>query len=415
MCISPIYLPDKSHNITIENKVTGKSRTIEVDRYGIHKSQYMPVPCGHCKQCIAIAQMEMIQRIQMESLDKDIYMITCTYDNEHLPRLVTSEGYEYRYADYKDASFMIERMRENKMFGDREFKWLIVSERGSHRARPHFHILLLFKREEIGKTLAEKYQFEQDYKWKILDYWERPYYRYFEDDKGRIKSKIDHYEKLCKYVESYKYGKKRATYDFHYVNPNPAGITNAAFYVLKYMMKDSTHEEKIRQALWTNYEEEEAKKYWETIKSRREYSLGFGLGVDFTRHSKECCNKDNKNCDKCRQITKEVSNPDIINYLRRCINDSKREKLEFAHYFSPEELSTFPLANYYKNFGFIYNRDDEDYFYKMNPDNYRKRYLTPEHKTRSELQKILNDWEKIVKLQEMEDIADDYDKLLENS
>lgn len=402
MCISPIYLPDKSHNVTIENKKTGTSREITIDKYGIHKTLYMPVPCGHCSQCIAIAQMEMIQRIQMEALDKDIYMITCTYDNEHLPRLITSQGYEYRFADYKDASFMIERMRENRMFGEREFKWLIVSERGSKRARPHFHILLLFKREEIGETLAEKYQFEQDYKWKILEYWERPYYRYFEDEKGKVKSKIDHYEKLCKYVESYKYGKKRATYDFHYVNPNPAGITNAAFYVLKYMMKDSTHEEKIRQALWTSYEEEEAKSYWETIKSRREYSLGFGLGVNY------------KTLGKNRKITKENCNPEIIKYLRRCINDSKREKLEFAHYFSPEEISTFPLANYYKKFGFIYTQEDEDYFYRMNPENYRKRYLTPEHKTRSELDKILNDWDKIVKLQEMEDIADEYDKLLEN-
>lgn len=386
----------------MKNKKTGKNQLVKIDKFGIHESQYMPVPCGHCSQCIAIAQMEMIQRIQMESIGSDIYMMTCTYDNEHLPRMMTGDGYEYRYADYKDMSFMIERLRENKVFGKRKFKWLIVTERGSKRARPHFHVLLIFKSEDIGKTLAEKYQFEEEFKWKLLDYWERPNREYYEDEKGKIKSRITGYEKLCQYIESYKYGKKRATYDFHYINPNPAGITNAAFYVLKYMMKDSTHEEKIRQALMLNYDEEEAKKYWETIKSRREYSLGFGLGVNYDKLGKN------------REITEEICNKEIIQYLRRCINDSKREKLEFAHYFSPEELSTFPLANYYKKFGFIYSMEDEEYFYNLNPQRYRDRYLIPEHKTQSQMEKIFNDWSKIVKLQEMEDIADDYDKLLEN-
>lgn len=368
----------------------------------------MAVPCGHCSQCVKLAEMELVQRVQMEAIGKDVYMMTTTYNNEHLPILVTSKDYEYRYARYEDMAFMIERLRENNVFEGRKFKWLLVSERGSKRARPHFHVLFLFNSEDIGKTLADKYQFEQDFKWKLLNYWERPNYHYFEDDKGKVKKRIIGYEPLCTYVESYKYGKKRSTYDFRYINPNPKGITCAVFYVLKYMLKNESHEEKIRQALWLNYghpeikDYEEAKKYWDTIRSRREYSLGFGLGVNYDKLGKN------------RKITEENTSEEINNYLRRCVNDSKREKLEFAHYFSPEELSTFPLANYYKKFPWIYTMNDEDYFFNLNPEAYRARYLTPEHMTKSELEKEINNWNRIVKLQEMEDIADDFDTLLNN-
>lgn len=398
MCLSPIPIKDIHGRAKYKSQYRALS-ALGQDRYKIHDSQYMLVPCGTCKQCVAIAQMEMIQRIQMESIGKDIYMITCTYNNEHLPHLTTSQGYNYRYADYKDAAFMIERMRENNLFEGRKFKWLTVTERGGKHARPHFHILLLFNADDIGKTLADKYAFEQKFKWEILDYWKRPYYRAYETEKGKIKYKIDHYEDCSTYIESHKYGQTRSTFDFHYINPNPAGITNAAFYVLKYMMKGSTHDEKIRRKLLMEYEEDEAKAYWDIIRSRREYSLGFGLGVNYDKMGKN------------RSIKEEICNEQIINYLRGCIKDSKREKFEYAYYFSPEELSTWPMANYYKKFPFIYTIDDEDFFYNLNPEEYRKRYLTPERLTRSELEKELAKWERITKLQQLEDIADDFDRL----
>lgn len=402
MCLSPIVIKDPKWNGQSwkDKDINGNTRIHYIkDEFGIHESKQMYVPCGVCKQCIALAQMDMIQRIQMESIGKDIYMMTCTYNDEHLPRLITSQGYQYRYADYKDISFMIERMRENNIFEGRKFKWLAVSERGGKKARPHFHVLLLFNSKDIGEKLADKYAFEQEYKWKILNYWERPYYETYKDKKGKYKKRIHHYEDCSTYIESHKYGQTRATYDFHYINPNPAGITNAAFYVLKYMMKGSTHDEKIRQALMINYEEEESKAYWNTIKSRREYSLGFGLGINYDKMGKD------------RKIKEEICNEEIINYLRRCINDSKREKLNYATYFSPEELSTFPLSNYYKKIPFIYNIEDERYFYNLDPEKYKQRYLTPERLTSDEIVKEINKWERIIKLQECEDIADTFDEL----
>lgn len=410
MCLSPISLPEKGGNFYIENKKLGTAKKIIADPYEIHTSPRMLIPCGHCSQCIAIAQMEMVERIQMEAMSNTIYMGTLTYNNECLPRVVTSQGYEYRYANHKHASDMIRRLRDNNTFGI-PFKYLIVSERGSKRARPHFHILLLFRNEDIGPKYLDKWNFEQEYKWTLFNEWK-------EKIGGTTNNAI--YRPLCDYRESYKGRRKRTTYDFHYVQPKyGTGITDAAFYVLKYMLKNSTHEEKIRQALKINYDykqiddpdlkpwelsnldaEEEGQKIWEMIRSKREYSLGFGLGMNYKLSGKD------------RSIKEEYCDSKIIDYLKDGIERSKREKHEYAYYYCPENLNTFPLANYYKKFGFIYKREDEDYFYNIDPERYRNRYLMPERPGKYELIKQINKFNEIIKLQQMEEIADDFDELL---
>lgn len=405
MCLSPIKIKDPNYKLGYkmligdEHKHWQHLRT-NTDKYGIHQGPYMYVPCGHCSQCIAIAQMEMVQRIQMEALNSTIYMGTLTYRNETLPRITTSQGYEYRYAQHRDATNMIRRLRDNNAFGI-PFKYLIVSERGSKRARPHFHILLLFKNDDIGPTRMDKWSFENTYKWTLFNEWKRKISGTTRDAK---------YTNLCEYRESKQGRRIRRTYDFHWVDPRKtdSGITDAAFYVLKYMLKSSTHEEKIRQALMLNYwdaenfeiyEQSEAYMLWNTIKSKKEFSLGFGLGIDFSKQG------------HCRKITEQICDEDILSYLKGCISDSKKQNTEYAYYYCPENLSTFPLANYYKKYGWIYSDEDEEYFYNINPQRYEARYLIPENLTRDQLNKQISDFNRIVKFQEMEDIADGFDDL----
>lgn len=394
MCLSPIRIPNKNH--------TRPEWTSENHRkYKDYKSAYMEVPCGICKQCVAMAQMELIQRVQMESLNNVIFMGTITYDEEHLPRLETENywtedgeikpGYQYRYAKYEDASAMIKRMRNENAYGI-PFKYLIVTERGSIRQRPHFHILLLFKRKDLP-TYNDIVDFEQKHKYTLFENWKR--------NVGTRNNPL--YVNLSKYVESFRGGKLRATYDFHYVNPilTKGGITDAAFYVLKYMMKGQLNLD-TKRALLINYGAEFGSAYWDRIKDRREYSLGFGLDVDWSKAGKD------------RTIRKEICNPEIIKYLQGCIERSKLAKTEYAYYYCPENINTFPLANYYKKFNWIYNIKDEEFFYELNPERYRRKKETPEHLHQSQIDNQWRKFEKILQYQQMEDIADNFDELLKD-
>lgn len=392
MCLAPIKIPNKNHN---RKEWTGERQ----HRLKDCESAYMEVPCGTCKQCVAMAQMELIERVQMEAMQNRIFMGTLTYNNTTLPILqlpdyfddegILQPGYKYRYADYHDASAVIKRMQNNNAYGI-PFKYLIVTERGSLRARPHFHCLLLFSNKDLP-TYNDIMDFEQTHKWTLLENWKR---------NTGTRNKPE-YKDLCTYVESYRGGKKRATYDFHYVNPiyTAGGVTDAAFYVLKYMMKGKLNLD-TKRALILNYEN--GQKEWEKIKDRREYSLGFGLNVDYSKQGKN------------RKITKEVCDEEIVHYLRSCVERSKQAKTAYPYYYCPENINTFPLADYYQKFSWIYNTEDEDYFYNLDPKKYRESRLMPERKATNEIIKQFTDFEAILKLQEMEDIADNFDELLNN-
>ena len=285
------------------------------------------VPCGHCPECIAMQQMELVQRIQMEALKNWLFMGTLTYKNECMPRITTSQGYEYRYADIQDFSDMIKRLRKNNTF-EYQFRTIYVSERGHIRGRPHFHCLLLFNKEDIGKNFEDAANFAEVHKWDLFNEWK----------KVTKKGRYSEYKNLCDYRESIRNGVLRKTYDFHFVDPRltGGGITDCAFYVLKYMLKGGEWEKSVKGALYTNYEKEEADSYWNLIKSKQIHSKSFGLngGADW----------------------------DIIEFLRQGIEQSKHTS-KFAQYYAPEQILTFPLSHYYKNNALIYDLQDAIDFY----------------------------------------------------
>lgn len=397
MCLTPIAIRNPNRKIKQGSFSINNSELY--NKIKDNESAYMYVPCGHCKQCIALAQMELVERVQMEAIYNHIFMGTLTYKNETLPRLETPnwedqygrehEGYEYRYAKYEDAAAAVRRMRDRNVF-DVPFKYLIITERGSKRARPHFHWLLLFRKEDIGKTYNDCLHFEEKYKWTLLENWQR--------NIGSQHYPI--YQDLCEYHESWRGKRKRATYDFHYVNPllTKGGVTDAAFYVLKYMLK-GIQDRRTMQAIFLNYDNATAWNIWNRIRNRREYSLGFGLDVDWSKKGKD------------RKITEEICNSEIIEYLAQGVKRSKAAREEYAYYYCPENLLTFPLANYYKRFSFIYSAEDEIDFYNICPDRYRKHRLMPERPDGHAIKKQIGDFERILKQTEMLDIADDFDSL----
>lgn len=397
MCLSPIKIPNPNRAHALGKVVINDSWNFQ--HLKDNESQYMFVPCGVCKQCVFQAQMELVQRVQMEALNNYIFMGTTTYKEEMLPRLQLPpwedketgelrQGYWYRYANYEDASEVIKRIRGNNAF-EIPFKYLIVSERGHLRSRPHFHWLFMFKKEDIG-DYGDVLNFEKKHKWTLLENWKR--------NQGTRHYPL--YQELCEYRESYRGGKIRKTYDFHFVNPilTKGGVTDVAFYVLKYMLK-GMDELQARRAIKMNYDERIAWDVWQKVKNRREYSLGFGLDIDYSKKGKN------------REITEDICNPEIVKYLKDGVKRSLNNREEYAFYYCPENLLTFPLAEYYKKFPFIYNNDMD--FYAINPKGWEERMKNPERLHGSQIVKQMNEFEKILNKTFIEDISGEFDELLE--
>lgn len=120
MCLSPILIKNPNYGL---DPTKGYNYLHDCTHTRIY------VPCGHCRQCIAVNQMYYVQRIQMEALKNYLYMGTITYNEEMLPRLETSQGYKFNYTSYEDITKMLKRMRQKNVFGI-PFRYFYVTERG---------------------------------------------------------------------------------------------------------------------------------------------------------------------------------------------------------------------------------------------------------------------------------------------
>lgn len=77
MCLNPTYKKNPYYRSTNFNHAL--AHNVE--------DEYIACPCGHCADCRAVKQSNMIQRVQTESKYKHIFFATLTYDNKHLPVL----------------------------------------------------------------------------------------------------------------------------------------------------------------------------------------------------------------------------------------------------------------------------------------------------------------------------------------
>lgn len=81
----------------------------------------------------------------MESKTSYVYFCTLTYDNDHIPSLefTTDEGQivSLYYSDVTHIQDLIKRMRNEPWLRHRGLRYLAATEYGSHKFRPHHHIL----------------------------------------------------------------------------------------------------------------------------------------------------------------------------------------------------------------------------------------------------------------------------------
>lgn len=132
MCLSPILIKNVNYNSPI----------LDSDYHILHntKDSYIPVPCGRCASCVHLRQVYLIQRVQMESINNDLYYGTLTYNQESLPKAKYG-NIEFAYPDFSDWQKMLKMIRKD--YPSLKFKYMLVSEYGGKKHRP---ISILFCR-----------------------------------------------------------------------------------------------------------------------------------------------------------------------------------------------------------------------------------------------------------------------------
>lgn len=317
MCLSPNSIPNPNYGL--------KPAVGDFNSLKDCTSKYIRVPCGYCSECIKTKQMYLVQRVQMESFDKYIFFATLTYDNKHLPSVDTSTGYNIKYADWHHLQNCFKRLR--KSFS-RPFKYIAVSERGSERGRPHFHILFFVPKCK-DDPVSKPYSLEFELYDKLMFNWSI-----------NVGSKWHpKYESLFTFQSKVIHGRLFKNFDCHYVTPSVDCDANSSvsFYVTKYLLKISDKESRLQQALRLNLSQDEYEDIWKIVKSRIITSKDFGLSVDSDRNPSE----------------------NVIKYLRNCIDNSD----DFPKFYNPINGQSFPLARYYRGKGAVYTLDDAMRFY----------------------------------------------------
>lgn len=304
-------------------------------------SQMLSIPCGHCPSCIAVRQMYIVQRVQMEAFYNHLFMLTLTYNNEHLPHFIVGD-YDIPYADMRDLVLMFKNIRADNVIS-RPFRYAAVSEFGGLKGRPHFHALIMLPRYE-SDTFSDCLNLQSELYPIFLHYWRK--------NVGSRSHPV--YEPLCTYVRKIIRHRLRSNYDLHYVNPSLTsnGVSDAAFYVMKYMLKDSDRAVRLQQALHLNYDYSTYRSIWDTVKPKAQFSLGFGLNAKVTSNKPIKMDFDSR----------------IIDYLHKCVVDTPSGS-PYPFFFSPDSGLSFPLAPYYRKIPQVFSlMDAHDIFFNASDD-----------------------------------------------
>lgn len=220
MCTTPITIPNPYYNIG------DKGLNFIYDTV----NAFIQVPCGQCLQCISLRQSYVNQRVQMESLRSELFMLTLTYNSDLLPIINVGE-YCLAFPEWKDVQNMFKRIRK---ILPHAIRYIMCSEYGMRKRRPHFH----------GIIAVEKQSIIEHYKGSV-SLCERELARLFLKEwrvkvGGSLRAPI--YQNLCTFVRK---GKK-CNFDFHHIVHICNHENDVTFYVSKYITK---HDETIHKLL----------------------------------------------------------------------------------------------------------------------------------------------------------------------
>lgn len=286
-------------------------------------SHKIPVPCGKCPDCVRLRQSYFVQRCICESFDNDLYFCTLTYSNKQLPNM-NINGYKISYADISHVQKMLKRIRKD--YNLPHFRYMLVSEFGSSRHRPHFHLLLSFPK--FTKSLAEI----QGFALRLHDI----FLKEWRVNKGSRRVPI--YEPLC----DYRITRKGRNFDLHYVNPSlsDGSVCNVAYYVSKYMLKSNPYVDALKSALFYNLPDYDTfKEVWKKVRPRFLLSKGFG----------------------------NPKSPKVEKHIRDSIQFSIDTHTPYPVFVNPISSTSSPLCPYYRN-KFMTIEDFWNFHYLQSPD-----------------------------------------------
>lgn len=330
MCVSPIKIKNLNYGASIEyqRKFPWKD----------YSSPVIEVPCGHCDECIHARQDAIVQRVQLESIKNHLFMCTLTYQEAFIPFLMIN-GKKFRYADVHDVQCMIKMLKKYNAFGI-PFRYLAVSEFGTEKGRPHFHVLFLFDKKFFPNekddyiAACDSFASRSQHYFTCLRFWRR--------NVGSRRKPI--WQPLTKYREKWIDGVLNRNYDFHYINPfiTQNGVSDCGAYVLKYMFKPSDQVAKKQHALRLNLSQQDYEEVWNLVKPRCFKSIGFGLNAEVQlKQGKYIIDED---------IKKKILNDIAIS----------RSTLDFPALFHIDTGEAKPLAEYYRHFSSYKPPCDDD-------------------------------------------------------
>lgn len=301
MCLTPVNIKNPNYHLEYQ-----RALGYDVD------SERMDVPCGYCSECRTRKQTDFLQRIQLQALHSYVYFFTLTY-NKNVPVVDMANGKRLMYANYKHITDMFKRIRKQDYFNGRTVKYVVTDERGHHTLRPHYHGLLFIQKLPHDHEL-EYASIEQLAYSTILKEWrENIATTIAKKDTKRYKkgyvipnTRCPVYRPLLDFHESYRGGKRRCTYDLHYVMPKSNGENDLSFYVTKYLFKEQVGVKYILKNCYDSADskEEALKMYHQTFKCKKRQSLN--LSNFYTDDSyKEYRSTHN---DICLEISKDVFN-----------------------------------------------------------------------------------------------------------
>lgn len=268
----------------------------------------IPVPCGWCPDCVRKKQMYLVQRSQGEVIaGNDLFFFTLTYQNKFIPSF-EFQGSRFYYVKHSDIRNMFNRIRVNKLLPF-DFKYMVVSEYGGKRFRPHIHGLLSVPPGRRRESKAEKIARGMLIHDVILSEWRR--------NIGSKRSPI--WQPLCRYIVA---PNGHRTFDCHYVEPDgsPNGFVDVAFYVTKYCLKPDPRVRKIQSLFKLNMDYSDYRYYWGLISPHVWFSKYYG----------------------------SPHHPAVVAHIKKSVEYSISDKSLFPYWLSPDG-KTFPLAVYYRD------------------------------------------------------------------
>lgn len=164
-CYKPLirlYNPDdreqsgRVYTLARFSQLSGKQLKYEDLMYN---PKVMLIPCGQCIGCRIRQREDWTTRIELEARDypkEEVWFITLTYDDDHVPGMIVKTGeimrkvqYTWKAGEKRPSSVQILLYEDIQKFLKRlrkayrgKLRYFVAGEYGEQTARPHYHMIL---------------------------------------------------------------------------------------------------------------------------------------------------------------------------------------------------------------------------------------------------------------------------------